>query len=78
MENDTSSDGLPNAYSSKVDLPLLHGDETLLHEALDRDGEGSSLREKMNLSYEVFVELFDVREWEGVRKGGRGRIKVIE
>lgn len=67
MENDTSSDGLPNAYSSKVDLRLLHRDEALLHEALDRDGEGSSLREKMNLSYEVFVELFDVGEWEGAR-----------
>lgn len=71
-------DLLPNAYSSKVHLPLFHGDEALLHEALDRNGEGSSLREKINLSYEVFIELFDVREWEGVRCGEGGGIKVIE
>ena len=57
MESDTSGDCLPDAYPPKVHLSPLHRDEALLCEALDRDGEGSGLREKMDLSYEIFVKL---------------------
>ena len=65
-----SCDCLPDAYSPKVHLSPLHRDEALLFEALDRDGEGSGLREKMDLSREIFIKLcrcvgWRVSVWEG-------------
>ena len=55
-----SVDSLPDTHPPKVHLPLLHRDKALLCEAPYWDGEGACLREKVDLPYQIFVELCGV------------------